>query len=68
MKTYGVDFYYPESGQEEAYLFHEGTNYRAYRYFGAHPVKETPQERAAVRFVVWAPRAKYVNLIGDFND
>lgn len=64
MKVYKHDFYYPNSGSEDAYLFHEGTNYRSYRFLGAHPVES---DSNAVRFAVWAPNAKYVNLIGDFN-
>ena len=64
MKVYKHDFYYPNSGSEDAYLFHEGTNYRSYRFLGAYPVES---DSNAVRFAVWAPNAKYVNLIGDFN-
>lgn len=63
MKRFEKDYYYPDTGREEAYLFSEGTNYRAYRYFGSHRLKD-----GWTRFVVWAPRAMYVNLIGDFND
>ncbi|MGM9683623.1 MAG: 1,4-alpha-glucan branching protein GlgB [Eubacteriales bacterium] len=44
-----------------AYLFHQGTNYRAYEYMGAH--------RSANGYVfrVWAPNADNVYLVGDFN-
>ncbi len=43
------------------YLFHEGTNYRAWEYLGVH--------RTATGFVarVWAPNASAVFLAGDFN-
>ncbi len=47
--------------QEEAYLFHEGTHFQSYRMLGAHP------EAAGVRFCVWAPKAKEVRVVGDFN-
>ena len=60
MKVYKHDFYYPNSESEDTYLFHEGTNYRSYRFLGAHPVES---DSNAVRFAVWAPNAKYVNLI-----
>ncbi len=43
------------------YLFHEGTNYRAYRYLGAHFCED------GVCFRVWAPRAQMVSVVGDFN-
>ncbi len=43
------------------YLFHEGTNYRAWEYLGLH--------RTEGGFVarVWAPNAHLVFLVGDFN-
>ena len=43
------------------YLFHEGTNFRAYRYFGAHLTEDGAVFRA------WAPRAQTVSVVGDFN-
>jgi 1,4-alpha-glucan branching enzyme len=44
-----------------SYLFHQGTNYFAYDYMGAHKT-----ERGYV-FRVWAPNADHVLLTGDFN-
>lgn len=44
------------------YLFHEGSNARAYAYFGAHKTED------GVCFRVWAPRAVSVSVVGDFND
>lgn len=44
------------------YLFHEGTNFRAYDYMGAHKVG------SSFIFRVWAPNADKVYLCGDFND
>ena len=38
----------------------------AYRYFGAHHVKENGEE--GYLFRVYAPLAKEIDLIGDFND
>ncbi|MCL2221935.1 MAG: 1,4-alpha-glucan branching protein GlgB, partial [Oscillospiraceae bacterium] len=46
------------------YLFHQGTNYRAYEFMGCHYNSKT---KVAV-FRVWAPNAKAVSLVGDFND
>ena len=50
---------------EHRYLFHHGKDYRAYEYFGAH--KTLRNGREGYIFRVWAPRAKAVSLVGDFN-
>ena len=46
------------------YLFHQGKNYEAGKFFGAHRIKNSD----CWRFRVWAPRAKSVSVIGDFNN
>ncbi len=43
------------------YLFHEGTNFRAYEYLGVH------QDQNGYVFRTWAPNAKEVCIAGDFN-
>ncbi len=43
------------------YLFHQGTNYTAYEYLGAH------KTRNGYVFRVWAPNADTIMLTGDFN-
>ncbi len=48
------------------YLFHQGTNYNAYEYLGAHFAKENGIE--GVIFRVWAPNATEVSVVGEFND
>ncbi len=48
------------------YLFHQGTNYNAYDYLGAHFAQE--DDKSGVIFRVWAPNAKSVSVVGDFND
>lgn len=48
------------------YLFHQGTNYNAYDFLGAHFAVENGKE--GVVFRVWAPNAKSVSVVGDFND
>ncbi len=58
--------FYWENGEKDSYLFNEGTSYKSYEFLGAHPVNINNKE--AVRFVVWAPRAKEVYLMGDFNN
>ena len=47
------------------YLFHQGTNYAAYDYMGAHFSHVDGKD--GVIFRVWAPRADRVSLVGDFN-
>lgn len=44
------------------YLFHEGTNYRAWEYLGIHCTGDGFVAR------VWAPNAQRVFLVGDFNN
>ncbi|PUZ27097.1 1,4-alpha-glucan branching enzyme [Chitinophaga costaii] len=47
-------------------LFGEGRHYRLYEKFGAHTV--THEGLAGTSFAVWAPNAKSVSVVGDFND
>ena len=49
----------------DRYLFHQGTNYHAYEMLGAHFVKH--KGKKGIRFAVWAPHAKAVSVVGDFN-
>jgi len=46
-------------------LFKSGRHYRLYEKFGAHPLELNGQK--GVYFSVWAPSAKSVSVIGDFN-
>lgn len=48
--------------QLPVYLFHDGTNYKAYEFFGNHKI-----ENETYAFRVWAPNAKEVSVVGDFN-
>lgn len=45
-----------------SFLFHQGTNYTAYDFLGAHPTG-----KGTVVFRVWAPNADSVFVIGSFN-
>jgi 1,4-alpha-glucan branching enzyme len=51
---------------DDLYLFNTGQLFRAYRTFGAHLMEF--EGRSGVRFVLWAPQAREVSVIGDFND
>ena len=50
----------------DLYLFHQGTNYRAHEMLGAHFIER--DGKTGVRFSVWAPHAKSVSVVGDFNN
>ncbi|KWB64006.1 glycogen-branching enzyme [Burkholderia ubonensis] len=50
----------------DAWLLAEGTHHRPYEALGAHPVKI--DEVAGVRFAVWAPNARRVSVVGNFNN
>ena len=47
------------------YLFHQGTNYSAYDFMGAHFTVRNGKN--GVVFRVWAPKADRVSVVGDFN-
>jgi 1,4-alpha-glucan branching enzyme len=49
----------------DVYLWAEGSHYRAYEKLGAHPAEEDGVH--GTRFAVWAPNARWVSVIGDFN-
>jgi len=50
----------------DLYLYHQGTNCHAYEMLGAHLMQK--DGKAGVRFSVWAPHAKSVSVVGDFNN
>lgn len=47
------------------YLFNEGTNFEAYKLLGSAFVQKN--NKKTCRFRVWAPNAKSVSVVGDFN-
>ena len=55
----------PNSSDLPIYLFKQGNNQEAYRYCGAHLCEQNGE--AGVVFRVWAPHAKAVSIVGDFN-
>lgn len=48
------------------YLFYQGKNYEAYKFFGVH-IRKKGRGKTFV-FRVWAPKALNVSVVGDFND
>jgi len=48
------------------YLFHKGENYHSYKFLGNHLFQK--KEKKGVRFSLWAPNAKKISVIGDFNN
>ncbi|MFY1046491.1 1,4-alpha-glucan branching protein GlgB [Chryseobacterium sp. GP-SGM7] len=52
--------------EHDVYLFKEGKHYRLYEKFGAHSVEKDGVK--GVYFSVWAPNAKKVSVIGNFNN
>ena len=55
-----------ELGELDQYLFGQGNHYEIYKKLGAHIVNEG--KKKGVYFAVWAPNAKKVSVVGDFND
>jgi 1,4-alpha-glucan branching enzyme len=55
----------PVLGPMDDYLLVEGTHRQLYERLGAHPM--THEGVAGVHFAVWAPNARRVSVVGDFN-
>ncbi|MBN2696436.1 MAG: 1,4-alpha-glucan branching protein GlgB, partial [Bacilli bacterium] len=51
----------------DLFLFNEGKLKEAYKHFGAHLIKDDKGIITGVRFTVYAPHAKIVSVVGDFN-
>ncbi len=54
-----------EIGELDQYLFGQGNHYEIYQKMGAHKVTVNGEE--GVYFAVWAPHARRVAVVGDFN-
>ena len=50
----------------DQYLFGQGTHYDIYKKLGAHPTMRG--RKKGVYFAVWAPNARSVSVVGDFNE
>jgi 1,4-alpha-glucan branching enzyme len=51
--------------QNDLYLFNEGSHYRIYDKLGAHAMNVGGE--AGTYFAVWAPNAREVSVLGNFN-
>ncbi len=56
----------PVLGPVDDFLINEGRHYRLFDKMGAHAVEH--EGASGVHFAVWAPNARHVCLVGDFND
>src|SRR3954470_18970785 len=59
------DNWYSRFSDLDIDLFKAGKHYQLYNKLGAHGV--THQGAKGTYFAVWAPNAKYVSVIGNFN-
>ncbi|MBQ0931833.1 1,4-alpha-glucan branching protein GlgB [Ideonella alba] len=59
----------PLLGDADLHFFAEGTHLRPFEMLGALPLTlgEGPHALAGTRFAVWAPNARRVSVVGDFN-
>ncbi len=55
-----------EFGELDHYLFGQGTHYKIYNKLGAH--KAIVKGVTGIYFSVWAPNARRVSVVGEFND
>ncbi len=55
----------PILGELDIHLLREGNHHRLYEKLGAHPTTLDGVE--GVAFAVWAPNARRVSVVGDFN-
>ena len=58
-------FPFTDLGDLDLHLLGEGTHLKSYEKLGAHP--KTYGDISGTQFCVWAPNAKSVSVVGDFN-
>lgn len=56
---------YREDLSESIHLFNEGKNYESYEFMGVQKIEIN--DETYMSFTVWAPHAREVFLVGDFN-
>jgi 1,4-alpha-glucan branching enzyme len=56
----------PVMGPTDDFLIAEGTHLRLFEKLGAHLIDH--EGASGVHFAVWAPNARQVSVVGDFND
>ena len=66
VETYADPYsFLPTLTDFDIYLFNAGDHHRIYEKLGAH--SRTIEGNSGVQFAVWAPNAKSVSVVGDFN-
>jgi len=65
VRTQPVNYEVTRLTDDDLYLFNEGSHYRLYDKLGAHPMNMDGVE--GTYFAVWAPNARQVFVIGEFN-
>ena len=65
-KTESVEYGVSLLTDHDIYLFKEGAHCKLYEKLGAH--LNAVEGRVGVSFAVWAPNARQVSVVGDFND
>jgi 1,4-alpha-glucan branching enzyme len=60
-----ITFDHTQFSDVDVHLFREGSHFRLYRHLGAHYIADGI--RRGVYFAVWAPNAREVHVVGDFN-
>ena len=63
--TPGVTHDFTLLSDYDVYLFNEGAHNRLYEKLGAHAI--THHGKRGVAFAVWAPNARNVSVVGNFN-
>jgi 1,4-alpha-glucan branching enzyme len=64
-KSPAPDSFAAALGEIDLHLFGEGKHERIYEKLGAHPIKH--EGVAGVSFAVWAPSARALSVVGNFN-
>ena len=63
--VYDPYFFLPQMGELDLYLLGQGDHHKIYEKLGAHPMEVNSVQ--GVYFAVWAPNARNVSVIGNFN-
>jgi 1,4-alpha-glucan branching enzyme len=64
-EIYDIYSFPPVLGELDIYLLREGNHLASYQKLGAHPHVHAGIE--GVAFAVWAPNARRISVVGDFN-